>query len=81
MVQETKTLHTVEVDCSNKQLSSLPENLPENTVLLNVTNNNVKNCKCLKCKYYIFESYCFIDHQYRCIGNRSNLQNFEIFLC
>lgn len=42
MVQETKTLHTVEVDCSNKQLSSLPENLPENTVLLNVTNNNVK---------------------------------------
>jgi hypothetical protein len=43
MVQETKTLHTVEVDCSNKQLSSLPENLPENTVLLNVTNNNVKN--------------------------------------
>ncbi|XP_027836855.2 protein halfway isoform X1 [Aphis gossypii] len=43
MVQETKTLHTVEVDCSNKQLSSLPENLPENTVLLNVTNNNITN--------------------------------------
>lgn len=42
MIQETKTRHTVEVDCSNKQLSSLPENLPENTVLLNVTNNNVK---------------------------------------
>jgi hypothetical protein len=41
MVQDTSTLHTVQVDCSYKQLSNLPENLPENTVLLNVTNNNV----------------------------------------
>jgi len=55
MVQETKTLHTVEVDCSNKQLSSLPENLPENTVLLNVTNNNVKNIK--NCRYLTFILY------------------------
>lgn len=41
MVQDTDTLHTVQVDCSYRQLSNLPENLPENTVLLNVTNNNV----------------------------------------
>lgn len=41
MVRDTSTLHTVKVDCSYRQLSNLPENLPENTVLLNVTNNNV----------------------------------------
>jgi len=60
MVRDTKTLHTVEVDCSNKQLSSLPENLPENTVLLNVTNNNVnkmflKLINSIKILYYTFE--------------------------
>lgn len=43
MVQDTNTLRTVEVDCSNKNLEELPSNLPENTVLLNVTNNNVRN--------------------------------------
>lgn len=49
MVQDTSTLHTVQVDCSYRQLSNLPENLPENTVLLNVTNNNVIY------KYYLFK--------------------------
>lgn len=43
MVQDTNPMYTIEVDCSNKHLSNLPENLPENTVLLNVTNNNVRN--------------------------------------
>ncbi|VVC45541.1 Hypothetical protein CINCED_3A009440 [Cinara cedri] len=41
MVQDTITLQTIQVHCSNKQLSNLPENLPENTVLLNITNNNI----------------------------------------
>lgn len=45
MVQDTNPMHTVLVDCSNKNLSNLPENLPENTVLLNITNNNVRNNK------------------------------------
>lgn len=44
MIQNTNPTHTVEVDCSNRYLSNLPENLPENSVLLNVTNNNVRNC-------------------------------------
>ncbi|XP_025420320.1 protein halfway isoform X3 [Sipha flava] len=47
MVQDTSTLHTVQVDCSYKQLSNLPENLPENTVLLNVTNNNITSIETL----------------------------------
>lgn len=47
MVQDTNTLRTVEVDCSNKNLKELPSNLPENTVLLNVTNNNVRSKLCL----------------------------------
>lgn len=42
MVRDTNPMHTVQVDCSNKQLINLPENLPENTVLLNITNNKVK---------------------------------------
>lgn len=43
MVQNTKPTQTVEVDCSSRGLSTLPENLPSNTVLLNVTNNSVRN--------------------------------------
>lgn len=41
MVRDTNPMHTVEVDCSNQQLFNLPENLPENTVFLNITNNKV----------------------------------------
>lgn len=40
--KETNPLYTVQVDCSNQGLSSLPEKLPKNTVLLNITNNNVR---------------------------------------
>lgn len=41
MIQDTNPLHTIEVHCSNSYLSNLPERLPENTVKLNVSNNNV----------------------------------------
>lgn len=52
MVQNTNPVHSVKVDCSNRQLSSLPENLPENTVFLNVTNNNVSNIYILNMYIY-----------------------------
>lgn len=44
MISDKNVLNTVEVDCSNNKLSYLPINLPENTVVLNVTNNNVCSC-------------------------------------
>ncbi|XP_050522818.1 protein halfway isoform X2 [Daktulosphaira vitifoliae] len=47
MISDKNVLNTVEVDCSNNKLSYLPINLPENTVVLNVTNNNITNIDAL----------------------------------
>jgi len=55
MIQNANPTHTVAVDCSSRYLSFLPENLPENTVLLNVTNNNVRIVLFSKKMYIIFK--------------------------
>lgn len=41
MVQGKPLTVSVQVDCSNSQLTALPPTLPPNTIFLNVTNNNI----------------------------------------
>lgn len=38
-------ISAAKVDCSNKNLTVLPEKLPTNTICLNVSNNNVSRCR------------------------------------
>lgn len=40
--EDAKAMQTIQVDCSYRQLTGLPPNLPDNTVLLNITSNNVR---------------------------------------
>lgn len=48
---------SVRVDCSNNQLIALPLTLPQNTILLNVTNNNVSlHQSVLKCIYFVLRT-------------------------
>lgn len=39
----TRMLYALKVDCSNLGLTSLPKTLPETTIALNVSNNNVSD--------------------------------------
>ncbi|XP_050431504.1 protein halfway isoform X2 [Adelges cooleyi] len=62
MVSNRNVLHTVEVDCSNNKLSNLPKSLPENTVKLDVTNNNITDIDELVLDAYKDLRFFYADH-------------------
>lgn len=47
MVPGKPPMFSVEVDCSNRHLTSLPEMLPKYTINLNVSSNNISNLEAL----------------------------------
>lgn len=55
-------IYLVSVDCSMRQLKQLPTNLPTNTVLLNVSYNNITSLQAVEDDTYDHVSQLYVDH-------------------